>query len=233
MEYEGDRPVAVRTVVVSTQHAERHGRPAAGAVARSARPSSSRSSGRCSRSAGFGDGRHQVPHQPDRPVRHRRPARRRRAHRPQDHRGHLRRHGAARRRRVQRQGPVQGGPLRGLRGALGGQEHRRRGAGPALRGAGGLRHRRGASRSPSWWTPSAPASCPDERLERVVSEVFDLTPRGIITALKLQRPIYSPTAAYGHFGRKPAKGQGQRQAAGVLHLGSGPSRVRALLSEAR
>jgi S-adenosylmethionine synthetase len=44
---------------------------------------------------------------------------------------------------------------------------------------------------------------PDTQLERMVREVFDLTPRGIITSLKLRRPIYRPTAAYGHFGRKP------------------------------
>jgi S-adenosylmethionine synthetase len=44
---------------------------------------------------------------------------------------------------------------------------------------------------------------PDWKLERLVREVFDLTPRGIIEALHLKRPIYSPTAAYGHFGRKP------------------------------
>ncbi len=44
---------------------------------------------------------------------------------------------------------------------------------------------------------------PDARLEQAVREVFDLTPKGIIAALKLKRPIYSPTAAYGHFGRKP------------------------------
>ena len=49
-------------------------------------------------------------------------------------------------------------------------------------------------------------ACPTERLEQIVREVFDLTPRGIIDALKLKRPIYSPTAAYGHFGRKPASG---------------------------
>ena len=47
---------------------------------------------------------------------------------------------------------------------------------------------------------------PDARLERIVDEVFDLTPRGIIDALKLKRPIYSRTAAYGHFGRKPVRG---------------------------
>jgi len=44
---------------------------------------------------------------------------------------------------------------------------------------------------------------PDDRIERAVREVFDLTPRGIIKALDLRQPIYSPTAAYGHFGRKP------------------------------
>jgi S-adenosylmethionine synthetase len=44
---------------------------------------------------------------------------------------------------------------------------------------------------------------PDAALEKAVREVFDLTPRGIIQALKLRNPIYSPTAAYGHFGRRP------------------------------
>ncbi len=43
----------------------------------------------------------------------------------------------------------------------------------------------------------------DTRLEDAVREVFDLTPGGIIKALDLRKPIYSPTAAYGHFGRKP------------------------------
>ncbi|MDH5284147.1 MAG: methionine adenosyltransferase domain-containing protein, partial [Gemmatimonadota bacterium] len=36
-----------------------------------------------------------------------------------------------------------------------------------------------------------------------VRAVFDLTPGGIIKALDLRRPIYGPTAAYGHFGRQP------------------------------
>ncbi len=47
---------------------------------------------------------------------------------------------------------------------------------------------------------------PDERLERIVDEVFDLTPRGIIDALKLKRPIYRKTSTYGHFGRKSSRG---------------------------
>jgi S-adenosylmethionine synthetase len=44
---------------------------------------------------------------------------------------------------------------------------------------------------------------PDRQLERIVADVFDLTPGGINKALKLTRPIYGPTAAYGHFGRRP------------------------------
>ena len=47
---------------------------------------------------------------------------------------------------------------------------------------------------------------PDVTLEKMVDEVFDLTPRGIIDALKLKRPIYRPTASYGHFGRRPVSG---------------------------
>jgi S-adenosylmethionine synthetase len=42
---------------------------------------------------------------------------------------------------------------------------------------------------------------PEGRLSQAVRSVFDLTPRGIIDALDLRRPIYAKTAAYGHFGR--------------------------------
>jgi S-adenosylmethionine synthetase len=42
---------------------------------------------------------------------------------------------------------------------------------------------------------------PDERLSQVVRENFDLRPAAIIQSLNLKRPIYRPTAAYGHFGR--------------------------------
>jgi len=41
----------------------------------------------------------------------------------------------------------------------------------------------------------------DDKLTALVRKHFDLTPRGIIEALKLRRPIYRRTAAYGHFGR--------------------------------
>jgi S-adenosylmethionine synthetase len=42
---------------------------------------------------------------------------------------------------------------------------------------------------------------PDDRFTELVRENFSLTPRGIIDALKLRRPIYGKTAAFGHFGR--------------------------------
>jgi S-adenosylmethionine synthetase len=42
---------------------------------------------------------------------------------------------------------------------------------------------------------------PEQKLEQVIPEVFDLTPAGIIRTLDLKRPIYQETAAYGHFGR--------------------------------
>jgi S-adenosylmethionine synthetase len=42
---------------------------------------------------------------------------------------------------------------------------------------------------------------PDRRLAEIVREVFDLRPRAIIERLDLLRPVYKPTAAYGHFGR--------------------------------
>jgi S-adenosylmethionine synthetase len=38
-------------------------------------------------------------------------------------------------------------------------------------------------------------------IEEIVRKEFDLTPAGIITQFDLKRPIYYPTAAYGHFGR--------------------------------
>ncbi|MGD0018385.1 MAG: methionine adenosyltransferase [Candidatus Limnocylindrales bacterium] len=42
---------------------------------------------------------------------------------------------------------------------------------------------------------------PDERILAAIEKHFDLRPAGIIEALDLRRPIYKPTAAYGHFGR--------------------------------
>ena len=41
----------------------------------------------------------------------------------------------------------------------------------------------------------------DDKLAALVLEKFDLRPAAIIDTLDLRRPIYSATAAYGHFGR--------------------------------
>jgi S-adenosylmethionine synthetase len=49
------------------------------------------------------------------------------------------------------------------------------------------------------------AVVPETEIMEAVREVFDLTPRGIITALDLRKPIYSATSAYGHFGRTPER----------------------------
>src|SRR5687768_16329217 len=43
---------------------------------------------------------------------------------------------------------------------------------------------------------------PVERIEKAITEVFDLRPAAIIRDLDLMRPIYQQTAAYGHFGRE-------------------------------
>ena len=43
---------------------------------------------------------------------------------------------------------------------------------------------------------------PDEKIVELIGRHFDLRPKGIIQALDLLRPIYTKTAAYGHFGRE-------------------------------
>ena len=79
---------------------------------------------------------------------------------------------------------VAAGLARKLRGAAG-LRHRR---GPAGERSGGhLRHRHGGRRA-SWRRPS--------------SKVFDLRPTAIIRDLDLRRPIYRKLAAYGHMGRE-------------------------------
>ncbi len=49
---------------------------------------------------------------------------------------------------------------------------------------------------------------PEAKLEKVLSKIMDLSPRGIRTHLNLNRPIYARTAAYGHFGRAAEKDGG-------------------------
>jgi S-adenosylmethionine synthetase len=48
----------------------------------------------------------------------------------------------------------------------------------------------------------------EKRLEKVLRELMNLSPRGIREHLKLNRPIYVPTTAYGHFGRTPDEAAG-------------------------
>ena len=49
-------------------------------------------------------------------------------------------------------------------------------------------------------------SVPVDRIQDAIGMVFDLRPAAIVDALDLLRPIYKPTAAYGHFGRTTAPG---------------------------
>jgi S-adenosylmethionine synthetase len=46
---------------------------------------------------------------------------------------------------------------------------------------------------------------PEAQIMKAVRATFDLTPKGIAAALDLRKPIYGATAAYGHFGRTPEK----------------------------
>lgn len=63
----------------------------------------------------------------------------------------------------------------------------------------------------------------EERLVTIIREHFDLRPKGLIAQLDLLRPIYLPTASYGHFGRtevgfsweKTDKAEALRDAAGL------------------
>jgi S-adenosylmethionine synthetase len=41
------------------------------------------------------------------------------------------------------------------------------------------------------------------KLEKTLRELMNLSPRGIREHLRLNRPIYAVTSAYGHFGREP------------------------------
>jgi S-adenosylmethionine synthetase len=63
----------------------------------------------------------------------------------------------------------------------------------------------------------------DSRIAALIRDHFRLTPQGIIEDLRLRRPIYKKTAAYGHFGRdgegftweETDKAEALREAAGI------------------
>jgi S-adenosylmethionine synthetase len=42
---------------------------------------------------------------------------------------------------------------------------------------------------------------PEQKIEKAVEKVFDLSPAGMIKTLDLRKPIFQKTASYGHFGR--------------------------------
>jgi S-adenosylmethionine synthetase len=62
----------------------------------------------------------------------------------------------------------------------------------------------------------------DEKIAELVKEHFDLRPKGIVQMLDLLRPIYSKTAAYGHFGREEPEFSWERtDKAGALRASAG------------
>jgi len=60
----------------------------------------------------------------------------------------------------------------------------------------------GVAKPLSFYVDTAGAA-DEQKLATVLQELMDLSPRGIRTHLKLNRPIYTRTSAYGHFGRQP------------------------------
>ncbi|MEQ1582447.1 MAG: methionine adenosyltransferase domain-containing protein, partial [Candidatus Nitrotoga sp.] len=53
-----------------------------------------------------------------------------------------------------------------------------------------------------WVTSYGTGKISDEKIAELVKKHFDLRPKGIVQMLDLLRPIYTNTAAYGHFGRE-------------------------------
>jgi S-adenosylmethionine synthetase len=66
----------------------------------------------------------------------------------------------------------------------------------------------GVSKPISFYVSTVGGNVDEARLEKVLQELMDLSPRGIRKHLNLNRPIYARTAAYGHFGRTPEKDGG-------------------------
>jgi S-adenosylmethionine synthetase len=57
-------------------------------------------------------------------------------------------------------------------------------------------------------TTNGTGKLPDDDILNLIRKLFDFRPQAMIEKLKLRRPIYLPTAAYGHFGRTETAGQG-------------------------
>jgi S-adenosylmethionine synthetase len=70
------------------------------------------------------------------------------------------------------------------------------------------------------------ATIPEEKITQLVRENFSLTPKGIIEALDLRKPVYKATSAYGHFGRTGAGFSWERtDVAGKLRKAAGANTV--------
>ena len=148
--------------------------------------------------------RHGLARQPDGQIRDRRPGRRLRPDRAQDHRRHLWRRGAAWRRRFFRQGSDEGRPLGRLCGALSREERRRRGSRRSLHDPARPMRSASPSRCRSMSILHGTGQVPRKRRSKQpLREVMRLSPRGIREHLQLNKPIYARTSAYGHFGRAP------------------------------
>ena len=146
VEYEDGKPVRVDTVVVSTQHGDE------GDHRRDLRRGVEKEIIRPVIPAELLDAKTKFHINPTGRFVDRRAARRHGPDRPQDHRGHLRRHGQPRRRRLLRQGPDEGRSLGLLHGPLHRQEHRGgRTRGPRAR-CSSPTPSASPSRSRSWWT---------------------------------------------------------------------------------
>ena len=167
-------PSRIDAVVVSTQHVDdvKHK-----TLARGDHRATSSSQAHPEEAARQED---QVPHQPDRPLRRRRADGRLRPHRPQDHRRHLRRHGPSRRRRLLRQGPVEGRPLGRVLRALHRQEHRRGGARAAAARCSSPTPSASPSRSRSGQHLRHRRRSTTTRSPRLVREHFDCRPGALI-----------------------------------------------------
>jgi S-adenosylmethionine synthetase len=61
----------------------------------------------------------------------------------------------------------------------------------------------GVAKPLSFYVETGAADLDEDKLARVLNDLMDLSPRGIRTHLGLNKPIYTPTSSYGHFGREP------------------------------
>ena len=59
---------------------------------------------------------------------------------------------------------------------------------------------------------------PEDQIARAVADVFAFRPQQIIERLGLRRPIYTETAAYGHFGREPREVPSPIEGVGTVSL---------------